>query len=283
MVERRDKTTTEGKGLGHSWADDNVVRGEPDADFEKRRPTYPIGDDPRAREIDFEAGSDSDESYASRNKVFRAYHGQAPIEGQEFGLPVRAGKIYQNVKDLRPELPNRSTNDTYHAALQAGQTARLRATNFQALSPSPTISSPSPGDSFSRGSNITIVAPTTALMDLHSATLEVDGRAVDRRVIDRRDQDSTTSHEFRFIYNVPANQALGTMSITVRAFNMESATQGIIADDALNTTSAQTGLGTLDGRPGSATSAEDYQKLLAQTGILRSPEGTVSITVNIIP
>ena len=282
MVENRDKTTTEGRGLGHSWADDNVERGDPDVDFIKRRPRYPFGDDPRGREIDF-TDETGDESYGStRKQVFRAYRGKAPIEGQPFGMPKRKGEIVQNIRGLRPELPDRSTADAANAALQAGQIAVLDATNFQALMPTPTLSSPAPGATFSPGGQITVVAPTSALRTLHSAVLEVDGQAVDRRGIDRRDQDSTTQFDFRFIYDIPAARALGPMTITVRAFNMETSNRGIILDDALNTTDRQGALGTLDGRPGSATSSADFQKLLNQTGFLRSPEGVVSITVNIV-
>jgi hypothetical protein len=280
MVEHRDKTTTEGRGLGHSWADDNVERGDPDVDFIKRRPRYPWGDNPRGREVDFT--DTTGREAMGKKEVFRTYRGKPPIEGQAFGMPQRKGKIFSKVKQLRPELPNRSTNDAANALLQAGQSATLLATNFRALIPSPTISSPAPGATFSPGDEITIVAPTTALRNIHSATLEVDGQAVDRRVLDRRDQDSTTQFDFRFIYPVPAGRALGSMAITVRVFNMNSAMRGVILDDALNTTTRQGALGTLDGRPGSATSAADYQKLLDETGFLRSSEGIVSITVNIV-
>jgi len=283
MVEHRDKTTTEGRGLGHSWADDNVERGDPDVDFIKRRPNFTYGDDPRGREIDF-TDTTGEEAYGStRNQVFRAFRGKPPIEGQPFGMPARKGQIVQNIRGLRPELPNRGTADVANAALQAGQIAVLSATNFAALSPSPTISSPAPGATFSPGDKITVVAPTTALRTIHSAILVIDGLAVDRRVIDRRDQDSTTDFDFRFIYPIPATQALGAMSITVRAFNMESSLQGIVGDDALGTTSIQGAVGTLDGRPaGSATSSDSYQKQFDETGFLRSPSGIVSITVNIV-
>jgi hypothetical protein len=88
--------------------------------------------------------------------------------------------------------------------------------------------------------------------------------------------------EFRFVYVIPANRALGSMTITVRAFNAATSFQGHIADDALGTSDVRTGLGTLDGRPGSTTSSAEYQKLLNETGLLRTPEGVVSITVNIV-
>ncbi len=280
MVEYRDKTTTEGRGLGHSFADDNVERGESDADFIKRRPKYPFGDDPRAREIDFEDTSGS-ESNRGR-QIFRGYRGQAPIEGQEFGMPSRVGKIFKKVSDLRPETINRATNDAANAAQQATELAILEATNFQALYPTVTISSPSPGATFSPGGTITVQAPASDLRSLLSATLEIDNTPVERLVLDRRDQDSTTNYTFTFFYPIPSNKALGSMDITVRAFNMATSNQGMIADDALNTSDIQTGVGTLDGRPGSATSAADYQKLFNETGMLKSPEGVVSITVNIV-
>jgi len=172
MVERRDKTTTEGRGLGHSWADDNVVRGDPEVDFIKRRLTFPFGDDPRGREIDFSDTTGKEAYGSTRNQVFRAYRGKPPIEGQIVGDPQKKGKIAQKVRSLRAELPSKSTADTVNAALQAGQVATLLATNFQALYPSPTISSPAPGATFSPGNEITVVAPTTDLMNIHSATLE---------------------------------------------------------------------------------------------------------------
>ncbi len=281
MVEHRDKTTTEGRGLGHSWADDNVERGDPDVDFIKRRPTYPFGDDKRGREIDFQDTSGS-ESYASKNQVVRAYRGQAPIEGQKFGMPEKKGKIIQNIRALRPEVPSSSTDDAANAGLQAAQDSALLATNHQIKFPTVTITSPAPGATFSPGDEITIVAPASALRNLFSATLEINGTAVARRVLDRRDQHSTLSFDFRFIYQIPAAQALGQMSITVRAFNIESSNRGIVADDALNTSTIRTALPTLDGRPGSATSSAEYQKLFPETGILKSPEGVVSITVNIV-
>jgi hypothetical protein len=282
MVERRDKTTTEGRGLGHSWADDNVVRGDPEVDFVKRRKKFPLGDNPRGREIDF-SDTSGEESYGStRNQVFRAYRGQLPIDGQLIGDPQKKGAIAQNVRTLRAELPDKSTADAAHAALQAGQVATLLATNYQALYPSPTISSPAPGATFSPGDEITVVAPTTDLMNIHSATLEIDGQAVDRRVLDRRDQASTTSFDFRFIYRIPDAQALGAMAITVRAFNMNTSNRAIIGDDALNTTDIQGAIPTLKTVEGSATSSPSYQKQFDETGYLRSPEGVVSITVNIV-
>lgn len=281
MVERRDKTTTEGRGLGHSWADDNVERGDPDVDFQKRRPRFPFGDDPRGREIDFEDTSGRESYGSTRNQVFRAYRGKAPLEGQEFGAPARRASL-DTISDLRAAPPNRTTDDTANAALQAGQRAVLESTNFAALFPSVTISSPSPGATFSPGDEVTVSAPASALRSLFSATLEVDGQATDRRVLDRRDQDSTPEFTFQFIYQIPHSRSLGPMDITVRVFNAATAFKGTVGDDAPVAGSIKTGLGTLDGRPGSATSSADYQKLLDNTGILRTPEGVSSITINIV-
>lgn len=281
MVEHRDKVDTDGRGLGHSWADDNVERGDPDVDFQKRRKKFPFGDNPRGREIDF-SDTTGDEAGSAKSQVFRAYRGNVPREGQAAGIPERRGTILQKANDIAPELPDRSTADAVNAALQAGQVAAIAAGGPAASMPSPTISSPSPGATYSPGGEITVVAPTSALRSIYSAVLEIDGLAVDRRILDRRDQDSTTQFDFRFIYQIPANQALGALTITVRAFNIESSNRGIILDDAPNTTDRQGAVGTLDGRTTSPTSAADYQKLLNQTGFLRSEEGVVSITVNIV-
>lgn len=179
-------------------------------------------------------------------------------------------------------MPNRSIDFAANEALQEQQRGVLAATNFQALFPTVTITSPAPGATFSPGDTITVEAPASDLRSLFSAVLEIDNQGVDRRVINRRDQDSTPEMDFRFIYQIPSNRVLGPMTITVRAFNMSVSARGHIADDALGTSTVRTGLGTLDGRPGSATSSADYQKLLNETGLLRTPEGVVSITVNIV-
>jgi hypothetical protein len=281
MVEHREKVDTEGRGLGHSWADDNVVRGEPGVDFEKRRVKFPFGDDPRGREIDFEDTTGAESYGSTRNPVVRAFRGKAPLEGQNYESPSRVAGL-QRVTSLRPELPSKTTADAANAALQESQRHQLRTTNFQALFPSVSISSPAPGTTFAPGSEITIIAPATDMYSLFSATLEIDNQGVDRRVIDRRDQGSTPSFDFRFIYTVSPTRVLGPMTITVRAFNFTVAAQGIIADDALSTTNIRSGIGTLDGSPGSSTSAADYQKLFNETGFLRTPEGVSSITVNIV-
>ncbi len=285
MVERREGTDTSGKGLGHSWADDNVERGEEGADFIKRRPTYPIGDDPRGREIDFEA-TDTDEAYGStRNPVFRAYRGQAPLEGQEFGMPARVGSL-DNLSDLRPALPTRSVATEALDAAKETERAALAASNFGALFPTVVIDSPSPGATFSPGAQITIKATVTDLRNIHQSTLQVDGQFVDRRVLDRREQDSTKDYQFIFIYDIPATRALGPMEITVRGFNMSSAAQGMIADDAINnpplSDGIRTGVGTLDGRLGQSHGSQANPPLLDTTGLLRTPEGVTSITVNIV-
>ena len=285
MVERRDGTSTEGSGLGHSWADDNVERGEDGADFIKRRPTYPIGDDPRGREIDFEA-TDTDEAYGStRNPVVRAYRGKAPLEGQEFGMPARVGSL-DKISDLRPALPTRSVDTAALDAAKETERAALEASNFGALFPTVTIDSPSPGATFSPGEQVTIKTTVTDLRSIHQSTLQIDGQFVDRRVLDRRDQDSTKEHQFTFIFDIPSTRALGPMEITVRGFNLSSAAQGMIADDAINnppqSDGIQTGVGTLDGRLGQSDGTQANPPLLDTTGLLRTPEGVTSITVNIV-
>jgi len=285
MVERREGTSTEGRGLGHSWADDNVERGEDGADFVKRRPTYPLGDNPRGREINYESSEDG-ESYASKNKVYRAYRGHAPLEGQDFGAPERVGSL-QKISDLRPELPSRSVDTDALDAAKEIERQRLAATDFAALFPSVVIDAPSAGASFSPGAEILIKAAANSLRNLTSATLYIDNLAVDRRVIDRRDQDSTAAYTFLFIYPVPAVRPLGPMSITVRAFNFATSFQGMIADDATNSPpqadDIQTGIGSDNNEIKSqATSSLLFSPQLEQTGILRTPEGVYSLTVNIV-
>lgn len=285
MVERRDGTSTDGSGLGHSWADDNVERGEEGADFVKRRPTYPIGDDPRGREIDFEATS-TDEAYGStRNPVVRAFRGKAPLEGQAFGMPARVGSL-DSVSDLRPSLPTRSVDTAALDAAKQTERAILAATDFGALFPTVAIDSPSPGATFSPGEQVTIRATVTDLRNIHQSTLQIDGQYVDRRVLDRRDQDSATEYQFIFLYDIPAARVLGPMEITVRGFNMSSAAQGMIADDAINdpllSDGIRTGVGTLDGRLGQSHGSQANPPLLDTTGLLRTPEGVTSITVNVV-
>jgi len=283
MVERRESTSAEGKD--HSWADDNVERGEHGADFVKRRPTYPLGDNPRGREINYESSEDG-ESYASKNKVFRAYHGKAPLEGQDFGAPARVGSL-NKLSDLRPELPSRSVDTAALDAAKEIERERLIATDFAALFPTVSISEPGAGATFSPGSEITIRAPASSLRSLTSATLYIDNVAVERRVIDRRDQGGATSYNFLFIYSVPTNRPLGAMAITVRAFNFATAFQGMIADDAINNPpqadDIQTGIGSDNNEIKSqATSSLLFSPQLEQTGILRTPEGVYSLTVNIV-
>lgn len=282
MVERREGTSTEGRGLGHSWADDNVERGEEGADFIKRRPTYPLGDNPRGREIDFEA-TDTREAYGStRNPVVRAYRGRAPLEGQEFGMPSRVGSL-DTIQDIRPERPPRSINTVALDAIKEGERAVLAATNFGALFPVVTIDSPAPGATFSPGGQVTIRATVEDLRGVFGATLEVDGLAVDRRTIDARDRDSLKNHQFIFIYDIPANKSLGPMSVTVRGFNMATSAQGIIADDAPDTSpEINQAVGTLDGRLGQSHGSQAVPPQLEKTGILRTPEGVSSITVNLV-
>ncbi len=282
MVEKRDNTSTEGSGLGHSWADDNVDRGEDGVDFIKRRPTYPLGDDPRGREIDFEA-TDTDEAYGStRNPIVRAYRGRAPLEGQAFGMPSRIGSL-DTVSDLRPDLPDRTVATAALDALKEGERAILESTNFGALFPIVTIDSPTPGATFSPGDQITITATVEDIRSVFSATLQIDGQPVDRRTVDARDRDSTKEKQFTFIFNIPSTRALGPMDITVRGFSLATSFQGMIADDAPDTSpEIDQAVGTLDGRLGQSDGTQVNAPLLQKTGILRTPEGVSSISVNIV-
>lgn len=285
MVERREGTSTEGKGLGHSWADDNVERGADGVDFIKRRPTYPLGDDPRGRELQYQDESPS-QSYASKNSVYRAYRDKAPLEGQDFGMPERVGAL-DKLKDLRPELPDRAVDTVALDAAKELEREQLKATDFGALFPSVFIQTPAGGATYSPGAQLTVTAPTTSLRSLTSATLYVGNRAVARRTIDRRDQDATQAFTFIFIYNIPIDQPLGPLDITVRAFNFATASQGFIADDAVNNPpladDIQTGKGSDNNEfKHQATSSLEYSPQLEATGILRTPEGVSSITINIV-
>lgn len=285
MTERRESTGT-GDDTTFSFAADNVERGEEGADFVKRKPTYPWGDDPRGREIKYEEADASNlgEAYGPGHPVFRAYKGQAPLEGQDFGAPERTGAL-QGISDLRPDLPNQSVDAAALDAAKVIERATLVATNFAALFPSVSINVPSPGASFSPGSQIEIRAVVTSLRNITSATLIIDGTPVDRRTLDRRDQDVATSYEFIFLYDVPAARPLGTMNITVRGFNINSSAQGFIADDARNNPpladAIDLAVGTLDGRLGQSGGSQANPPLLAPTYILRTPEGVANISVNI--
>lgn len=279
MTERRDKTSAE--SIDFSFAADNVERGEPDADFIKRRVTYAFGDNPRGREINFRATT-TDEAYGStRNPVFRAYRGKAPLGGQSYESPVRAGQL-PGISDLRVELPSRSVATAALDAAKVVEREALEASNFAAIFPTVTLDSPAPGVTFSPGDQVTIRATVASISTVFAATLEVDGQAVDRRALDRRDQ-STNEHQFIFIYSIPANRALGPMTITVRGFNVVTSAQGMIADDAVGTSpSINQAVGTLDGRLGQSHGTQALAPRLEATGILRTPEGVTSIIVNIV-
>lgn len=283
MVERRDKTTTEGRGLGFSFAADNVERGDPGVDFIKRRPTYPLGDDPRAREIQFgdETGR---ETYAGR-QVFRAYKGKWPLEGQDYEMPARRAQL-QKPKDLRPELPDRSVDTAALDAAKDLDRALLFSTDFAALFPSTSINSPSPGATFSPGATLYVEAPSNDMRSLMGATLYVDGQPVQRRELDRSLQDVTKTFTFRFYYDIPTDRALGPMDITVQVSARTDNAQGIIADDARNfppdDREIQGAVGTLDGRKGQSTSSEQFSPRLDETRYLRTPHGRATVTVNIV-
>lgn len=285
-IERREGTST-GEDVVHSFADDNVARGEPGADFIKRFPTFPWGDNPRGREIDYDAATadNAGESYGSKNAVFRAFKGRAPLEGQDYRNPSLIAALPKTT-DLRPDLPSLSTDDVANAAAQAAERAALEASNFSAIFPTVSISTPMGGDNVALGSEITIRATGRALRNITSAVLIVDGRPVDQRVVDRRDQGVAADLDFIFIYRIPSNRALGLMNITVRVFNISSAAQGIIADDARNLPpqgdDVQLGVGTLDGRLGQSHGSQALPPLLEQTYLLRTPEGVANISVNVV-
>ena len=287
MVERREGTSTDGRGLGHSWADDNVERGEEGVDFVKRRPTYPIGDNPRGREIDFES-EDVSEAYASKNQIYRAYRGRAPLEGQNFGMPARVGSL-DKVKDLRPEQPSRSVDTVALEITKEKEREILRDTDFMAIFPTASIFSPIPAATFSPGAQIEIAVKGSSLHNLTSASLFIDGVPTERRVLDRRDQETALvmEHVFRFIYTVPLDRPLGPLEITARVFNFATSLQGMVADDAINeppqAEDIQTGIGTVDNsRKHQTTSSLSYSQQLQETGLLRTPEGVSSITVFIV-
>ena len=285
MAETRDKTTTEGRGLGFSFAADNVVRGEPGADFEKRRPTFPLGDDPRGREIDF-GDTTGREAYGStRNQVFRAYRGSWPLEGQSFEAPARRGQL-QKPSDLRPRLPNRSVDS---AALDAQKTldrATLLSTDFAAIFPSTSINVPSPGATFSPGDTLTVQAPSSHIFSLMGATLFIDGQPVLHRELDRSAQASTKDFTFVFSYLIPPDRQLGPMDVTVQVTSRTDNVMGIIADTSINNPpladEVQGAVGTLDGRKGQSTSSTLASPRLAATQYLRKPHGRSTVTVNIV-
>ncbi len=281
-TERRESTDTDGRGLGHSFAADNVERGTPEGNqFIKRRPTYPIGDNPRGREIRW----NEQEAPDQKGDIFRAYKGLVPIEGQDPFAPKRVIRV-GSTKELRPASPSRSTDTAANLAAQEAQRSQLRSTDFGALFPSATITVPAPGASVSRGTTIPINVTGTHIVSVMSATLFVDGQPVDRIALDRSAQQSTPTAEFTFRYRIPADRALGTMTIEARVYSIEVAAQGVILDDAINEfdTQFRGGVSTLDGRLGQAGSTSQTSPKLDQdpSMYLRTPEGVSSITVNVI-
>ncbi|MBD3260350.1 MAG: hypothetical protein GF334_01510 [Candidatus Altiarchaeales archaeon] len=280
-IERRDGTSTEGRGLGHSFAADNVDRGDPELNqFIKRRPTYPWGDNPRGREIEFQ-----DQSQPKERETFRAYRGLVPIEGQD---PLKPKQVIRvgSIKEIRPELPNRTVDTAALDAAKEAERQALLAADFGSLFPSAEILSPSPGATFSPGDRITIRAKGTDIRGIYSCTLFVDGSPVDRRNLDRRDQDHNKKQEFIFLYDVPADRALGSMDIMIRVFDVESSAQGVIADDAINDSPVQFrgAVGSQDGRIGrtGSTPKTNPQLEIDPHQYLRTPEGIATITVNIV-
>lgn len=286
MTEHREGTST-GSDTVFSFAADNVERGAPDVDFIKRRPTYPWGDDPRGREIKYEDQIDNpSESYGSKNMVFRAFQGRAPLEGQSYTSPARRGKL-QRISHLRPNLPPRTVDRAALDAAKVIERAALEDADFANIFPTVVINTPSPGASFSPGGQIEIRATVSAIRFITSATLIVDGNPVDRRSLDRRDQESTSSYQFIFLYNIPPDRAPGTLDITVRGFNIVTAARGMIADDAINdpplAQDLDLAIGTLDGQTlGQSHGSQAYPPRLAETRMLRTPEGVANISVNIV-
>jgi len=285
MAESRGKTTTEGRGLSFSFAADNVARGEAGVDFIKRRPTYPLGDDPRGREIQF-GDTTGGEAYGStRNQVFRAYRGSWPLEGQSYESPSRRGQL-QKPKDLRPTLPNRSVDSAALDAAKEIDRAILLATDFAAVFPSTSISTPTPGSIFSPGNTVTVRAPSNHLYSLMGATLFIDGQPIQHKELPRSAQDVTKTFTFVFLYDIPVSRPLGSMDITIQVTSRPDNAMGIIADDAINfppnDREIQGSVGTLDGRKGQSTSSTQFSPRLQNTRYLRTPHGRSTITVNII-
>jgi hypothetical protein len=284
-IERREGTST-GSDIVHSFAEDNVERGEPGVDFVKRKPTYPIGDDPRGREINFEADAESGEAYGStRNLVFRAYRQQAPLEGQNFNSPSRISAL-QGITDIRPELPNRSVDAIALDRAKEIERGLIEASGFSAIYPRISIDTPSPGASFSPGSRIEIRVSVASIRSVFSAVLFVDGSPVERKTLDRREQEVTTDYQFIFLYDIPANRPFGPLSLTARGFNITTSAQNFIADDRnvdpSNIHLIQTGVGTLDGRLGQSQGSQSQPPLLEATSIQLTPEAVSSITINVV-
>lgn len=280
-IERREGTSTEGRGLGFSFSADNVDRGDPELNqFIKRRLTYPWGDNPRGREIEFQ-----DQRQPKEAGTFRAYRGLVPIEGQDPLAPKRVVRV-GSIKEIRPDPPNRSVDTAALEAAKGAERATLLATDFHAIFPKATITVPSPGAAVSRGSRITVKVSATDIRAIYSCTLFIDGQPVDRRNLDRRDQDHNRQQEFIFLYDIPADRALGSMEITARVFDIESSVQGVIADDAINDFQGQFrgAVGSQDGRIGRTGSTEktNPQLEIDTQQYLRTPEGISSITVNVV-
>jgi hypothetical protein len=281
-IERREGTDTDGRGLGHSFATDNVERGTAEGNqFTKRRPTYPLGDNPRGREIDW----DNQDSPSQKGDIFRSYKGLVPIEGQDPLAPKRIIRVGSS-KELRPESPPRSIDSAAIAAAQETQRAALVSSDYQALFPVATITEPSPGASVSRGSRIYVKVTGTSLLSVMSCTLFVDGQPVDRRNLPRSEQGISNNVEFVFLYDIPNDRVLGVMSIEARVFSIETSLQGVVIDDAINDFDGQFrgAVGSQDGRIGitGSTSQTNPQLNIDPSQYLRTPEGISAITVNVI-
>ncbi len=281
-TEHREGTDTGGRGLGHSFAADNVERGTAEGNqFIKRRPTYPLGDNPRGREIRW----NDQEAPDQKGDIFRAYQGLVPIEGQDPLNPKRVIRV-GSVKELRPETPSRNIDEAAIAAAQNQQRSALVSSDFQALFPTATVTEPAPGASVSRGSRITVRVTGSHILSVMGATLFIDGSPVERKALDRSAQGSTPSAEFIFLYDIPANRAVGTMSIEARVFSIETSPEGPILDTAQNDFEGQFrgAVGSQDGRIGQlgGTSQTAPQLEVYPNQYLRTPEGISTIDVNVI-
>lgn len=281
-TERREGTDTDGRGLGHSFAADNVERGTPEGNqFIKRRPTYPLGDNPRGREIRW----NDQEAADQKGDIFRAYQGLVPIKGQDPFAPKRVIRV-GSTKELRPESPPRSIDQAAIEAAQNSMRVQLANTDFGALFPTAAVTEPAPGASVSRGSRITVKVTGTHILSVMAATLYVDGSPAERKELPRGEQGSTPNAEFVFLYDIPADRALGTMSIEARVFSIETSPQGPILDDARNDFEGQFrgAVGSQDGRlrQVGGTSKTAPQLEVYPNQYLRTPEGISTIDVTVI-
>ena len=286
MVERLEGTST-GEDIVFSFASDNVDRGAEGVDFLIRRPTFPWGDNPRGREIEYgwATPTNPSESYGAKNMVFRAFKGRYPLEGQKFDNPVRVGELPKPIV-LRPNLPSLSPDFNGLNIYKKQDRAALAATDFAALFPTVSITTPTPLTTFSRGQTIEIRGTMHSLRNLVQSTLIIDGHPVDRHFLDRRDQDVAVDVDFFYLYHIPDDRASGSMEITIRAFNINVAEQGFIASAARNfppqADQVDLAKGTdTENVQGQSSGSQAFGPQLHATYLLRTPEAVANISVNI--